>query len=219
MSLANYTDLKAAIGNFAGRADLTARYDEFIALAEARLGRDLVRTGTGEIQNATTVTTLNQEWTDLPAMLGVRSVQIVDGSNYWNVDYLSPEELYRKYPTTATRRPRAMTIIGKDGGTTDVMRAIWRPLPDAAYNVNLLYYTPLTTLVGGSTNWFMTKNPDAYLYACLLEAAIFRKQDAEAQRWRLAYAAAFDDIHGADAARRHKGPLRVSPSVRMINGN
>tara|TARA_R100001594_G_scaffold21009_3_gene40603 strand:+ start:3020 stop:3190 length:171 start_codon:yes stop_codon:yes gene_type:complete len=54
MALSTYSDLKTAIANNLARTDLTDQMDDFIDLAEARLGRELK---TRSQESSTNVTT------------------------------------------------------------------------------------------------------------------------------------------------------------------
>ena len=220
MSLANYGDLKTAIAGWLVRADLTARIPDFIQLAEIRINRELTRIGAGEL-NSTSITT-TAEAVDLPADFnGARRVAIVD-SRTWPIEYRTPEQMWIEYPALYAARPRVFTILGKDGAG-GVNQIAFRPIPDAAYTVSLLYYKKVATLVGGAdagTNWFMTSYPDAYLYASLLEATPYIQNDARVALWQGAYTQSMQDIADADKKQRYSGSvLRVSNSTVLLNGN
>ena len=64
MAITNYTELKTAVANFLARSDLTDRIPEFIALAEARLSRELESRSQEKRANATL--TANDEFVALP---------------------------------------------------------------------------------------------------------------------------------------------------------
>lgn len=227
MSLLNFGDLKTAIAGYSGRGDLTstganfARVLEFIDLAETRMNRDLARISAGEVQTQQLATVAGVETVDLPQDFnGSRRMVVVDASHTWTVPYATPEELLTEFPTTAQGRPRKFTFIGKDGAS-DTLQAHFRPIPDAAYVLWCVYYRKVPTMVGAPdtfTNWMMTVNPDAYLYASLIEEALWEGNGVAMQQWATAYGKALEDLKGLDKKRSHSGSaLRVPSMVPMTS--
>lgn len=59
------------------------------------------------------------------------------------------------------------------------------PVPDAAYPFQLVYYARLEPLsVERQSNWMTLNTPQALLYACLLEAALWVKNAEKIQQWQ-----------------------------------
>lgn len=225
--ITNYGELQAAVANWPARSDIASgggnagRVAEFIFLAEKRINRSLARIGAGEVQTSTLQTTTGVETTDLPTDFnGARALAIVD-SSYWQLEFVTPEQLDQLWPSTSQQRPRWFAIIGKDG-LTDQSQLHWRPLPDATYTVKLTYYRlvpTITTGVSGASNWLLAAYPDAYLYASLIEMAVWLQDDGLTAKYLQAYQAAFDDIKQMDQRRRYAGgSLKVRPSVRHVKG-
>ena len=81
-------------------------------------------------------------------------------------------------------------------------------LPTSA---TLIYYAKIPALSDANpTNWLLTRYPDAYLYACLLEAMPYNEEDARMQTWATAYATAIDKIQRDDKGARYtQGTIRV----------
>ena len=64
MALSTFTELKEAVADWLDRSDLTARIPDFIALAEARINREL-RIRPMEVRS-TMYTTVDQQYFNLP---------------------------------------------------------------------------------------------------------------------------------------------------------
>jgi hypothetical protein len=84
------------------------------------------------------------------------------------------------------------------------------PLPDAAYDIELIYQGGVPPLAGGDgTNWLLTQSPDAYLFGTLAEAELYIGHDERAPMWLQRREAAFASIEMADRKARWGGPLQV----------
>ena len=76
------------------------------------------------------------------------------------------------------------------------------PTPDAAYNLEILYYEQ-PPLLGDDlqTNWLTQYAPDVLLYATLLEATPFLKNDERVGVWQAMYDRAAKALSGEDLGR------------------
>ena len=76
------------------------------------------------------------------------------------------------------------------------------PTPDAAYNLEILYYEQ-PPLLGDDlqTNWLTQYAPDVLLYATLLEATPFLKNDERVGVWQSMYDRAAKALSGEDLGR------------------
>jgi hypothetical protein len=221
MSYATYGALKTALGNEHARADITsARYDDLIQRAETRMNRVCAALGAGELQS--TSITVSGEFTDLPATYNTMRLLAIDGaSRTTTLQYYPPERLLQEYPALANSQPRGFSVVGKGDGT-DVMRLWVRPLPDASYAMRALYYVKLTTLVGSdaNVNWMLLNNPDAYVYAFMVELGLASNDAGMAQRYSTALQQAIEDMKARDKDRRWGGgALRMRPNILLQKGN
>ena len=214
MALGNYTDLKAAIADWLDRSDLTDRIPDFIALAEARLNREL-RIRAME-NRATMTTTAGQRYFALPARyLQMRNFQI-NTNPITPLEYITPEMLDRLYGANTTSKPRAYSLIGEE-----IQLA---PIPDTEYTVEMAYYekfSPLGDGTGGTvtSNWLTENAPDVLLYGALVEAEPFIRNDERIQLWLTAYKEAIDKIQKADDRDRHSGStMRVRNVYSGVEG-
>jgi hypothetical protein len=201
MAITINSELKTAVANWLSRDDLTSRIPEFIALAEAKMNRDL---RTLDQETKTAAFSINAEYVNVPSsFLEVRSFQ-VDASNRYSLQFMPNEQMSDKYPT-GTGAPLYYCVAGS--------QFRFAPVPDATYTATLTYYVSLTALsAAGDTNWVLTKHPDAYLYGSLFEAAALIKDVELAQGYAALYSQAIASIQKANNRNRWGGPgLQVRP--------
>ena len=200
MALSNYTELKDAIADWLDRTDLTSRIPDFIALAEARVNREL-RIRAMETR-ATMTTTAGKRYFNLPnRYLQMRNFQL-NTDPIQPLEYITPEMLDRLYGSATTGKPKAYTLIGDE--------IQYAPIPDTEYTVEMAYYqkfSPLGDGTGGTvtSNWLTQNAPDVLLYGALVEAEPFIRNDERIQLWLTAYKEAVDKIQKADDRDRHSG--------------
>lgn len=189
MSLANYSDLQAAVGNWLNRSDLSTYIPDFITLAEDRLSGDLK---TRSMEAKTTLSTVAGTSTvALPSdMLEMRRLQVL-GTYNQPLSYRSPDELSTDYADNRVGQPLVFSVVG-----SNIELA---PIPDAVYSVELTYQQRIPALtVSNTTNWLLTAWPSAYLYAALISAEPFLKNDDRLPTWQSLYQEAIDNINGID---------------------
>lgn len=196
MALDTYANLKTAIADWLDRSDLTDRIPDFIALAEARLNREL-RIRPMEVRSTLTLTA-GQRYFALPGgYLQMRNIQL-NTNPVTPLEYITPEMLDRLYGSNTSGKPKAYSLIGDE-----IQLA---PIPDTDYTLEVAYYekfTPLSTDV--TTNWLTENAPDVLLYGALVEAEPFIKNDERMPLWLNAYKEAIDKIQKADDRDRHSG--------------
>jgi hypothetical protein len=202
MALDSFTNLTAAIADWAGRNDLTVRIPDFIRLAEARIGRDL-RIRALEIRSQMSTVSGQMYYTLPPGYKQARHFKLVDGAGGVpsDLEYKTPEALdvanLRQY-AGATGLPRYYTIVANE------IRIA--PTPSAAYSLEILYYKAPTALsVTNEANLLLEENPDIYMYASLVELWTYLRDDAESQKWGLLYGKAIEASQASDDRDRHSG--------------
>jgi len=214
MALSTYTELKDAVADWLDRSDLTARIPDFIALAEARISRDL-RIRPMEVRSIM-YTTSGQKYFNLPGgYLQMRNIQLNTNPTA-ALEYITPEMLDRLYGSNATGKPRAYTLIGDE-----IQLA---PVPDSAYELEIAFYEKFTPLGNGSAgtvtnNWLTENAPDVLLYGALMEAEPFIKNDERVPVWLNGYSNAIDKLQRQDKRDRHSGStLRVRNIYSGVEG-
>jgi len=214
MALSTFTELKDAIADWLDRSDLTARIPDFIALAEARINREL-RIRPMEVRS-TMETTSGQQYFNLPGgYIQMRNIQL-NTNPTTPLEYITPEMLDRLYGSSTTGKPRAYTLIGDE-----IQLA---PIPDSAYTLEMAFYEKFTALGDGTSgtvtnNWLTTNAPDILLYGALMEAEPFIKNDERVAVWLNGYGNAIDKLQKADQRDRHSGSaMRVRNIYSGVEG-
>jgi len=198
-----YTSLKTDIRNYLERGSITdpivfEQIPRLITLAERRIAREL------KIQGFQTVVVTNMQtnlavyakpdrWRETISInigTGVgnnnrtpvfsRSYEYV--RNYWpNESETGTPEFYADY---------------------NYSNWVFAPTPDAAYPMEILYYE-LPPLLDDTneTNWLTEFAPNVLLYASLVEATPFVKDDQRVQLWQTYYDRAIAALNGEDLAK------------------
>ncbi len=186
MSITTYTELKAAIGDFLNRDDLTASVPSFIALGEADMDRK-IRHWRQEKRSTATIET---QYSALPS-------DFVEAIRFYGTDTETQQiELISQWELLDRKR-KASNVSGSPAyyaitaGEIEVY-----PVPDSAYNTELYYYGSLAALSDSvATNWILTYHPDVYLYGALMHTAMYLKDDARLQGWAALYQQAIDAVN------------------------
>ena len=214
MALSTFTELKDAIADWLDRSDLTARIPDFIALAEARINREL-RIRPMEVRSTMTTTAGNQYFNLPGGYIQMRNIQL-NTNPTTSLEYITPEMLDRLYGSSTTGKPRAYTLIGDE-----IQLA---PIPDSAYTLEMAFYEKFTALGDGTSgtvtsNWLTTNAPDILLYGALMEAEPFIKNDERVAVWLNGYGNAIDKLQKADQRDRHSGSaMRVRNIYSGVEG-
>ena len=193
---------------------MTSRIPDFIALAEARLNREL-RIRPMEVRS-TMVTTADQQYFQLPGgYIQMRNMQL-NTNPTTPLEYITPEMMDRLYGSTTSGKPRAYTLIGDE-----IQLA---PIPDSTYTVEMAFYEKFTPLGDGSSgtvtsNWLTANAPDVLLYGALMEAEPFIKNDERIPVWLNGYNNAVNKLQQQDQRDRHSGSaLRVRNIYSGVEG-
>ena len=206
MALTTYSELKTAIANWLDRSDLDDRIPEFIQLAEARQRRDFK---SRRMETRVTANTIaDTEYYSLPDnFVAMRNIQL-NTDPKTSVEYLTPEQMDRVRAGSNTGKPKAYSIIGNNFQL--------RPIPDAVYEIEMLYYKYFTALSdSNTTNDMLTYHPDLYLYGALVEAEPYLQNDKRIQTWAGFYDRAKQDLITTNERDRHSG---VAPTTRIDYG-
>lgn len=175
MSLANYSDLKTAIASWLARSDLTSQLDDFIDMAEAEFNRTL---RTEQMVTETTLTlSSTSSSVSLPSdFLEIESISFNDSPR--EINFVTRKQLQDQYASQTSGRPRVYTLRAAST-SAGAQRMQFGPSPDGAYTLTMSYYQNIPGLsASNTTNWLMTKEPEAYLF-CSLTKALSYIQDTE----------------------------------------
>ena len=188
MALTNYTELKAAVGSWLNKTNLTAQIPDFITLAESVMRREI--TATGQIDTWSDVVIDDTGFT-LPC--GANQVAGVT-YNGLAIPYISPDQP----GLTTSGAPRSYTI---DGDTLRVS-------PTGTVTIRIKDgFCGLSSAV--TSNWILRNHPDAYLYGALMQAAPFLRDDERIGVWGSLFAKAIASINGYEVRRLTGGNPRI----------
>lgn len=208
MIITNYTDLQAEIANYIDRTDLTAEIPGFIRLAELRIGRKLRVRDMEARLNLNTV--LNQKWYGLPDRYRAMRHFQLNTNPIRDLEYLTPQNYAKKWAGSNTGMPLVYTIVGDEFALG--------PIPDGIYELEMFSHRKYAYLTDSNpTNWLITDAADVLVYASLIEAALFIKDNEEASKWTLTYDTGINDIVKDNALDRHSGgALMVVPDFNRF---
>lgn len=198
-----YSGLIGAIAGWLHRADLAANIPDFIALAEARIARDLRLRE--QLAKASLVCVAGQREISLPTdYLESENLSITIAGVVRSPTYVTPEVADVRFPLGAgTGAPASFTVLGTN--------LLMLPAPDAAYAVSLDYYARLPALSATNPSNFLLRNaPGVYLWGALAEAAPFIADDQRVAVWEAKYQADSTALQAADdEAARSGASIRV----------
>ncbi|MEM6497312.1 MAG: hypothetical protein AAF709_11350 [Pseudomonadota bacterium] len=199
MSLATYADLQTSIGDWINRPNLSSVYADLIRLAEAHFDRTL-KTREMEVTTTPSISSGSRAIeTDYLATISLR----VDGDPRRDeVTYVSPDE-YDQF-RDCTGGPTHYTIVG------DTM--LFWPQPSEATSLSFRYRQQIPRLSDSNTsNWLLSKYPDAYLWGSLAEASDYIADERRLQRYISRRDAALEMINKVDREKIN-ARRRVRPS-------
>ena len=196
MTVTTYAGLQTAIGDFLNRADLTSVIPTFIQLAEADLGR---RLRTWEMEARSTLT-LDAEYIDLPADW-LETIRVdYNGQGSRRLLYVPPFEIARR--ASETDEPKFFTHVGQ-------RLRLW-PAPSTG-TADLRYYQAIPALADDNTsNWLLSRSPDAYLYGSLMHSAPYLQEDARLSAWGALYADAVRATQQASDRAKWTSGMRLT---------
>jgi len=206
MALVSYSGIKAAIGDWLARSDLSTVIDDFIDLAEARINREL---RVSAMETALSATISSGVISVPTGFLEFVSVYI-DGTPTRQLEIKSPDWLMTHYPQRSSdSKPRYIARLGSN--------FVFGPYPDSAYTVAGTYYAKLTPLGDGTggtatTNFLTTDAPDIILYGALSASAPYLSDDPRVALWESMYREAVDGC----MERERKARFSSRKSLAMV---
>lgn len=194
---ANMTTALVSWLNREGFSSLTDRTDDLLAIAQRRIEREC----------------------DLNAMLGVASLTVDAQSEDKPADLLRVRSMTYSEGTGATEiQPATLNQVLMYGAQSSPTRyamvgdkLYFGPSPDQSYTVTLIYYKSMGVLTSeNTTNWLTANAPEFLLWAAMLEACLFLKDDARSQVWEGRYNQIKTEVLNAEERQdKESGGLRV----------
>ena len=213
----NYSELKAAISDWAHRSNVSAQADTFIDLAEAEFN---VRLRTVD-QETVAELVCNTRYTPLPDdFLEMRAVEF-EGTTISNLTYATPEAISQWRRQSPTGYSKAYTLrglylellpnLGADDPDVDGFGDDVSPFQDGEVSLTIHYWAKVPALSDANpTNWLINAHPNLYLYECLRQLSIYTKDDRSIERYANLMQGYWLALKGNDQRRRFGGSaLRV----------
>lgn len=213
---ADYQGLCNKVADVLNRQDLTTAIPDFTTLATARISRDMAR-----LKHPSAIVraqaSSDQGYVPLPSDY-LAMYQLMEQDSSMVIDYLSPDQTKQvlasgwdttpmpaSFPlpsTLSTGAPTYYTIMGRN-------LRVFPTSTGTPIAYDLWYYAKLPALSSTSTtNWALTRYPDAYLYGTLVHSAPYLKADDRIAVWEGAYQKILADIEvEADRAIRSQSKL------------
>lgn len=207
--IVDFSSLKTQIANWLNREDQTNNIPTFIQLAEQTLERDM---RTRKLFDRG-VFLINADGDEFPNDLDSIESWYLDGPSFYGPIELVPAHVIPSYRVTFgdTGVPRvAANIEGK-------LR--YGPQPDQAYTSQLIYWRKILPLSPTqATNWLILDSPDIYLFASLVEAEPFLKNDPRMALWKDKLEEALEGLEAETERRQFSGVLRPRKMPRRVIG-
>jgi hypothetical protein len=184
MSIQTYAELQTAVANWMARADLTSIIPDLIMIGEKRIFRE-IRARSMETALSSTIASgviaVPSDYLELKSAY-------VDGSPAKLLQRATATSIYQQYPLrSSTTKPR---LIAREGSNF-----IFGPYPDSTYTIKGIYYAKPTS-IQSSANALFVESPDLYLFAALLEAQPYIKNDPRIVVWQAKYEQIKEQING-----------------------
>jgi hypothetical protein len=193
MAITTYAELQTAVENWLKRSDLDSIIPDLIMLGEKRIFREIRARSMETALNSTIasgVIALPADYLDL-------KFAYVDGAPVKLLQRATATALLQQHPLRAsTSKP---TMIAREGSNF-----IFGPYPDATYTIKGIYYAKPTT-IASSDNALFVESPDLYLFAALLEAEPYMKNDARVVLWQTKYDQIKDQINSYESNEAGSG--------------
>lgn len=197
MALANFTDLKTAIQDFANDSTVSTRLDDFVTLAESEMKADPNFRFSSMLIYGTLSMSPPSQNVSLPTDF-VQAIRLhVNGNPQKIVEIVSPHELNRHYTSTVGKPSYAVI-------TSTAME--FNRIPDSAYSLELLYYRLTSLATSPGTNEAFPKYSSLYLYGSLKHAMAFLQQEEKMVFYQALYDKALATARRADQQRRYGMP-------------
>jgi len=203
MALDNYSNLKAAIKDWAHRSDMTdLRLDDYISLAEAEMyshPEHPIRIRQMEAR-ATAVTSTSERFLALPeGFIEMRRLKLRLSGRDKDISFLAPEQLN---PSGVSGTPVFFSVTSQ---------IEFDRVPDSDYTIEMQYFRRLTGLSDANpVNDILSEFPGIYLHGALYN--LF-KWSTETEQAAIHKSEFYSAIRGANKNSK-KGRYGPAPAIR-----
>jgi len=223
MAVDSYAKLQSHIADTINRDDLSDSVTAFspasldstivrmIAQAEERVEHDIIARGgisyMETVDNSLTATA-GTETVALPSDFKlIRTFAITSNPYVVLQNYPDINSLFTDYASTTNGQPVAYSVVGTS-------TAYLRLIPDATYNLRLVYYAALSKLSDSNTsNWLLTNALGVYVAATMVELCMYLESN-RLQFWEGLYKQKLNDLMNDDRMVRYNG-TPTKPSLQV----
>lgn len=198
MAITTFSELKTAVQDWLDDTSLSAKAEDFIALAEARFNR-IIRAPDMEVRTTLSIGASPADSIDLPGdFLELREVHL-EASPDKPLAYRSPQ-FVENIRDQLSGDPVYYSVAQQ--------KLTFAPQAAASTDFSVLYYQQIPALSSSQTqNWLLTSHPDIYLYGSLVQAEAFLVNDERLSVWKSALDESLQElIRDSDWARQGGEP-------------
>ena len=207
MSIATYSELQTAVGNYLDDTSLSSFIPDWITMAESRINRDIGNIRTSWVDGVLTATPSSRSVALPSTFVEASALFLTTDDQYKRLIPFFPGTIELK---TADGTPEMWCV---NGANIDL------DCPCAAADTFILRYRAKWTLSDSApTSWLLTNHPDLYLSSTLVEAYAFRGNEASALRWEQRYRMAAEEIDRNEARNVSIVPLSVDAALMPLRG-
>jgi hypothetical protein len=190
MAIGTFAQLQTAMADWSNRSDLTAYLPDMITLAEGRLNDSLLLKDTESDESLTL--TLGQNYVALPTgFVSPIAFWLIVSNQRLKLEHVLPQDL--PYDTSNSI-PRFWAIDGAN---------IRFDCPaSSAYSAKLRMVKASNLSASNTTNYLLTRRPDVYLAASLVELARFTRDVELFNEWEPKYLKASAELKAAENRSR-----------------
>ena len=209
MALETYSQLKSAIAEWLDvrtNQALVSRIPDFIAMAERRLQRRLTPWW---LERVATITESGGDGV-VPTPDRVQQVRLLTTSSGAEIEYRTPMALAALPENNTPGTPEYYTVV-------DCQIQTYPKLAEglSLKAVYIAYPEPLSDT--NPTNSWLSYAPDALLFATLVQAIPYLRDDERAPLWERYFQGALEEIEMQDKNRRWGGsPLRIVSDASFL---
>lgn len=208
MAITDYASLKTTIADYLHRSDLSDDVlSNFVQFAEARLNRKL-RLLQQEAEAQITLTSGTDTTATPTGTIGV-------------IDLLYKDDKYIVQPQSIRALNTQKNYDGTEGrphlyAVSNGYNLIFNMAADQDYTL-VIHYFKGWDVATDDTNWLLQDAPDAYLYAALLEAKAYVRNNQDVSLWSQALDAALRDLSQNDNKMRRNATARIDSAIVRSN--
>lgn len=196
-----WTELKTVLETWIIRDDEVDRIPIYIAFAERRFNREVFHPDRLVIATLSATT----ETVALPTDFSAARAAWLDTSPKSILEQVTLGDLRYFHPESEAGIPQKFAISGGN--------MYLGPAPAGTSSIKVEYYQTIPALgASQATNWLLTDHPDIYLYASLVEAFAFSRDETRAAVWEVKTQAKIREVNKAGSRFAFGTPLRARSS-------